>query len=288
MKVLHVALGSPEIDKAFRAKGHEVRRIEWRGLKAERLIYLTSIVTKEAEEFKPDLVFMQIQTPGIVERQLIEKLRSLGAFVLNWTGDVRENIDWYLELGPFFNVTCFTNGTDIDTFKAKGLSADYLQIGYDPEIYYLDKRERRGKGVVFLGNNYIDRFPESKRRAEVVNKYLDKGLKAWGGKWGNSTMRTTPDMERVIYNLNRYALNLDHFDRPLFYSDRVIRAQACGAVICQMSDVDISAEHPYVQYGYPNEYSDTPTPKEVAEYTRVNHSWEARIPRIIEIMEKHL
>ena len=289
MRVLHVGLGGPEIDKALRGLGHDVHRINWREIPSAQLIYLTKMVLKEAQSFLPDLVFMQIQTPGIVEARLVESLRQMGCVVINWTGDVRENIDWYLELGDAFNVTLFTNGTDIDKFKEKGLPADYLQIGYDPDVYYLDPRERRGEGVVFLGNNYRNRFPESARREEVVTQYREKGLRVFGGNWPrNKNGRTTPKTERIIYNTNCWALNLDHFDRPLFYSDRVIRAQACGAIICQMGETDITAEHPLSFIGYPGHWTEEmPNPKQVADYTYEYHRWAARIPRLLEIVEDY-
>lgn len=288
MKVLHLGLGGPEIDSALKLQGHEVKRMNWREIPSAQLIYLTKMVLKEAQTFKPDLVFMQIQTPGIVEARLVETLREWGAVVINWTGDVRENIDWYLKLGNSFNVTLFTNQTDIDKFSSANLPADYFQIGFDPDVYYLDPRERRGEGVVFLGNNYVNRFPESQRRKRVVEQYQAKGLKVYGGKWRGATGRTTPKMERIIYNTNRWALNLDHFDRPLFYSDRVLRAQACGAIICQMGETDIREEHPYSVIGYPGNWHDElPTPEQVASYTWTNHRWEVRIPRLMELAEQY-
>ena len=226
MRVLHVGLGGPEIDKALRGLGHDVHRINWREIPSAQLIYLTKMVLKEAQSFLPDLVFMQIQTPGIVEARLVESLRQMGCVVINWTGDVRENIDWYLELGDAFNVTLFTNQTDIDKFKEKGLPADYLQIGYDPDVYYLDGRERRGEGVVFLGNNYRNRFPESARREEVVFKYMDKGLRVFGGNWPkNKNGRTTPKTERIIYNTNRWAEIRKH--PPIFALGATRRHERC-------------------------------------------------------------
>ena len=104
-------------------------RINWREIPSAQLIYLTKMVLKEAQSFLPDVVFMQIQTPGIVEARLVESLREMGCVVINWTGDVRENIDWYLELGDAFNVTLFTNQTDLQVVGRQSFLFKLVYIG---------------------------------------------------------------------------------------------------------------------------------------------------------------
>ena len=288
MKILHVAMGSPEIDRAWSELGHTVHRLDWPYYvkKRGKLAFQQKLLS-EASSNLYDVIFMQLQTPDVIQRETVENLRRLGAFVINWTGDVRENIDWYKNLAPSFNVTAFTNQTDIDIIRSMGYNAHYLQIGYDETIYKYKHQER--KGVVFLGNNYPNRFPESSTRERIVRCYATKGLQIYGKGWSGKRNRTMPEQEVRIYQKARFALNIDHFDRPLFYSDRVLRAQACGAVICQMGKTHISEEHPYTLKGYPKEIdvfcNDVGNNgKLAAEYTREHHTWHSRFPVIEEML----
>lgn len=277
MKVLHVALGMPEFDSAWQDKGHDVYRIEWR-----KQSNLHEAIVKAANAFVPDIAFFQIQTPLIIERRTLEHLQSLGVFTINWTGDVREDIDWYIRAAPFFGVTCFTNQTDIDTLLHLGHRADYLQIGYDDTIYKYSAQKR--SGVVFLGNDYNGRFPESSTRRRIVDHYRQKGLKAFGKGFGPQIV--SAEVEVATYQRASFALNIDHFNRPKFASDRVLRAQACGAIICQMSDIHLD-EHPFAVYGYP-EAKEMPESyhRMAADYTRERHTWRSRVPEIIQIVER--
>ena len=277
MRFLHIAMGMPEFDKAIQDTGHKVHRLEWRSQPN-----LHEAILRAAKDFAPDIAFFQIQTPMIVERRTLEALAKDGIFTINWTGDVRENIDWYLRAAPYFGVTCFTNQTDIDTMQYQNLRADYLQIGYDDSIYTYLKRDR--SGVVFLGNDYDGRFPESSTRRRIVEHYRQKGLKAYGRGFGPRV--TSAHVEVEIYQKASFALNIDHFNRPKFASDRVLRAQACGAIVCQMSDICLD-EHPFFFYGYP-ELQEMPESyhRMTAEYTRAHHTWRSRVPQIIQIAER--
>lgn len=277
MKILHVAMGMPEFDRAVVDTGHKVCRLEWRSQPN-----LHEAILKSVKEFAPDIAFFQIQTPMVIERRTLEALAKDGIFTINWTGDVRDDIGWYIRSAPYFGVTCFTNQTDVDTLQGQNLRADYLQIGYDDSIYNYAKKDRMG--VVFLGNDYIDRFPESSTRRRIVEHYRQRGLKAYGKGFGPRV--TSAEVEVKIYQNASFALNIDHFNRPKFASDRVLRAQACGAIVCQMSDIHLD-EHPFMWYGYPLQ-DQVPEiyHRLTAEYTRDNHTWRNRIPQIIAIAER--
>ena len=277
MRILHVAMGMPEFDRAAVDRGHYISRLNWREFQEVNTSILMRVST-----FKPNVVFFQLQTPNVVKHETLETLRKEGIFTVNWTGDVREDIQWYRDAAPYFGVTLFTNQTDVDTLTSEGLRADFLQIGYDDTIYRYEERKR--SGVVFMGNDYSNRFPESATRRRIVEHYRQKGLKSYGKGFGHRV--TLASEEVLIYQKASYALNIDHFNRPRFYSDRVLRAQACGAIICQMSDVKME-DHPFALYGYPKGQEMPPSyHKMVAEYTRDNHTWRNRIDDLQKIVER--
>ena len=240
MKILHIALGGPEFDRAASERGHDVYRIDWRKMADPNKEILQCI---KGQSF--DLVFAQIQTAKVIYHETWDALRESGALVVNWTGDVRDDIDWFLDAAPHVDITAFTNLTDVDAIREAGHRAEYLQIGYDEKLYTYAEKER--SGVVFLGNDYGDRFPLSEARAAMVSRMqmeFGKDFSAYGKRQENPI--TTPAQEVRIYQSALVAINFDHFNRPLFASDRILRAQACGAAVVSMAYEGINDEHPYV------------------------------------------
>ena len=240
MKILHIALGGPEFDRAASDRGHDVYRMDWRRMPDVNREIIRCI---KGQSF--DLVFAQIQTAKVIYHETWDALRESGALVVNWTGDVRDDIDWFLDAAPHVDITAFTNLTDVSAIREAGHRAEYLQIGYDEKLYTYAEKER--SGVVFLGNDYGDRFPLSEARAAMVERMkaeFGDQFKAHGKRRDNKA--TTPAQEVAIYQSALVAINYDHFNRPLFASDRILRAQACGAAVVSMAYEGINDEHPYV------------------------------------------
>lgn len=227
MKIIHLAMGMPEFDWACHDLGHQHIRIDWgQHPYAKR----QQVLTETAERFHPDVVFMQLQTPDIVDPATIKRLRDGGAMVVNWTGDVRDPIpQHYLDMAPHVTITAFTNHPDAEALRAMGHDARFLQIGYDPEIYNADRRYPTKHRVVFIGNDYGNRFPLSEaRRLKVMalHRAFPSDFASFGKGFGK-ILRNGADAD--IYRGALVAINLDHFHRPGFFSDRYIRSRACGA-----------------------------------------------------------
>src|SRR4051812_43794692 len=56
-------------------------------------------VLEIAYEFKPDLIFIQIQAPNIIYPETAAQLGGIG-FVMNFSGDVRRELPpWYIDIG---------------------------------------------------------------------------------------------------------------------------------------------------------------------------------------------
>lgn len=246
MKVLHVALGMPEFDRAMEAAGHDVVRIDWRKLAGRspgpypRAVH--AAIDKALASFRPDLVFMQLQRAAVVHPILVEKARKAGAVVMNWCGDVRDPLPThYIDLGKHVNVTLFTNMPDVEEMRSYGLPCDFLQIGYDPTIYRLPDRPVRREGVIFIGNNYPNTFPESASRlafCDRARRVLGGAFKMYGNHWPFAGVRMTKGAEEEVeaYWSAEVAVNWDHFNRDGFHSDRLWRAAACGCKIVDARD----------------------------------------------------
>ena len=158
------------IERAFQDAGHEVRVVDWRKYYREKRRWeVEGYCMRAAKEFQPELCWAQFQTHGVISRKFPEALRNMGCFSIQWSGDVRHPLpDHYTELAPYFDVTSFSNGTDVELIRAIGHRSEFLQIGYDEQVFNTDGAGERS-GVVFLGNNYGEyKFAESASRRTMV------------------------------------------------------------------------------------------------------------------------
>ena len=163
--------------------------------------------------------------------------------------------DHYRELARYFDVTAFTNGTDVDLVRAAGFRSEFLQIGYDERVFNTDGAGDRS-GVVFLGNNYGEyKFAESASRRTMVQAMAEAfpdDFKVYGTAWEGVVPAKNcggylhePDSADVLRRA-LVAVGYDHFHRPGFASDRLLRATACGCAVVNQYYQGIEQEHPNV------------------------------------------
>ena len=238
------------IARAFEEEGHTVHIVDWIKRQPGDRRNVDQLVIEEAEDFKPDFAFCQFQRPNVITPRLPKTLKELGCFSVNWSGDVRFPLpDWYKECAHYFSVTSFTNYTDVEEVRGLGCRSEFLQIGYDERIYYPGSEDR--SGVVFLGNNYGGyKFAESEGRRQMVhalhNAFGDR-FKVYGMSWeayGGKYIKEPGDAD--ILRGSSIAVGWDHFHRPGFASDRLLRATACGCALVNQYYEGIEEEHPHV------------------------------------------
>lgn len=245
------------IARAFEEEGHEVRVVDWRKhFKEKRRSDVERHCIQAAEEFRPDLAFCQFQTHGVISRRFPEALRAMGCFSINWTGDVRHPLpQHYIDTAPYFDVTSFTNMVDVEIIRSMGHRSEFLQIGYDERIFNTDGAGERS-GVVFLGNNYAAyKFAESDSRREMVRAMAEAfpdEFTVYGMSWEgivpdkNNGGYLHEGLSADVLRSALVAVGFDHFHRPGFASDRILRATACGCAVVNQYYEGIEREHPDV------------------------------------------
>src|SRR3990167_9578300 len=157
-KVLHLALGrdQPTLEDALSSLG-EIKNIDHCRNKN---------FFAEALSQKWDVVFMQVQSAGVVTPEFCQRLTGVR---LNWTGDVRQPTpQWYLDVGRVIDNTLFTNTDDVRYLHQHGIGADYLQIGFDHHVFVPYGEQGRYPDVVFMANNYRDVFPLSPLMSQIA------------------------------------------------------------------------------------------------------------------------
>ena len=236
MKLLRIVLNGEEhpnytIKKAF----EEQFNCETVWFEQYSPLQLNAWIVDRFKTHQYDAVFMQLQRGGVI-------FPTTAAFmaqkcpVFNWTGDVREDLSAYEEIAKYV-ITLFSNTHDVDVFKSKGYRSDYLQVGYDHH-YYNHKGERREPMIVFCGSNYPEiEFPLSQERREMVirlQKEFPKSFRLYGNSWVKSGIASNGVLgnigEAMAYNQTMIAISLSHFNYGRYYSDRLLRIMACGAL----------------------------------------------------------
>ena len=215
--------------------------------------HINSNIMNTFIRFKPDIVFLQIQADGIVSNQTLDFMKSQGAYVINWTGDIRNSVpQWMLDSAPFVNCTAFSNMRDVREMRSKGYHSEYLEIGYDPQIYY-PKNIQKDIDIVFMGNNYSNTFPLGAYRIEMV-RYLKSiygsRLKVFGQNWdkyGDGNLNHSQHEEADVYRRSKIAISLSHYEAERYASDRMLRILGSG--VCCISHKYPSIEEDYID-GY--------------------------------------
>jgi spore maturation protein CgeB len=157
---------------------------------------------------------------------------SKGIKVINWSGDVRRDIQWYKDLGKHITVTSFSNETDCEHLSKEGLPVEYLQIGYDHEIYSPEGNKRNTEEIVFMGNNYSS-FDLSLARREMVEflkaQYGSRfGVYGFNWKFASGNLNNDQVTESEILRSAKIVINMSQFHYKRYSSDRLFRILGSG------------------------------------------------------------
>jgi len=290
------------VQRAFADRGHEALVFDWKGyqrtLNREQL---EARMIEAARNFGPDLAFCQFQAPAVISPAFPLALRQLNCFSVHWCGDVRAPLPaWYLRLAPCFDVTSFSNGPDCDAVRAAGCRSEFLQIGVDNRLYNPPQQESERSGVVFIGNNWLNFYPEGRNRIRMVQALaaaLGGNFRVYGQGWSGlvpsrsygGIVQQPADAE--VYRSARVAVGWEHFRRAGYASDRLLRATACGCAVVQSRYDGIDQDHPHVIAVEAVEelvqatcavlqQGDAGRGLNNARYTLTNHTWLRRVEQI--------
>jgi len=239
-KVLHIGFSNPALGKAFRDTV-DYRFIDWTDWTAipNNIENLHKYITKTSDDFSPDIIFMQIQSPGVITPEFIKTLPGL---IINWTWDFRGNTpEWVMDLAPYC-ISAFTNENDVYRVLMTGNKSVFLQSGFDHEIYKSDDDSdtvSESPEIVFMANNYPDdeKFPLSDYRIDLVNTLKDiygTRFGVYGFGWpGQNPLQSFMHRERkeaACYRSAKLAINLSHFVAKRYTSDRMLRILGSGTM----------------------------------------------------------
>lgn len=231
MRLLHIALshGDNGLTRALKKVSTEYAEVPTNHPD------LNGEICRVLDSFNPTCVWIQIQSEGLTTESL-QKLHDHPVYVINWTGDVRAQIpDFYFQYAKYIDLTCFSNMNDVRTFRSLGYASEYLQIGFDPEIYCQEGEKKQVPDIVFMANN-SSQFPLSKFRGKLVSflqETYGSRFGVYGSGWNPSNGNYMGDQhgEAAVYRGAKIAISCSHFDYDRYFSDRLIRAMGCGVCV---------------------------------------------------------
>lgn len=304
LKIYHIGLCATPgtnngMQKAF--KNHSYYREIYTGEKD-----LNNKIIRDVKEFNPDVVFMQVQTPNTVHLSTIESIRHYCKYIVNFTGDVRSPLPtWYIETGKLIDLTLFVSNTDVIKARNMGINANWIQIGFDPEIFNHEVKPKHIADIIFTANNY-NMFPLSQERRDIAyalkEEFKDK-FQLFGNGWPILTINSNPSMDEQAANLRgcKIAISHSNFNHSKYISDRVLRIMGAGAfclshrfddyqelyqegkeITTYASTIDMISK---CKYYLENETERNAIAKNGYELTHNLYTWDSFVKNIIKICE---
>lgn len=186
---------------------------------------------------RPDIVWIQTQNANALYPHTAKEIARF-SFVMQWSGDIRYTTEaFYKEIGREIQLTTFSNQRDVDNCLAENISADFLQIGFNPEIYRpLNIPKIKEDSILMMFNNYDGSFELSNYREEIAMnliKEFPNEAALYGNGWSmaRGNVNGSQDAENHKYNEGKIGINISHFIAPLYSSDRLFRMLGSGIMI---------------------------------------------------------
>ncbi len=232
MKIFHLGLMVAPAPNNSSCKAFRANCDEYIGLSTGALDVNIKAI-EISNSFRPDIIFMQIQCPGIIHLETVRAMKETGAYIINWNGDIRHSTpQWMHEMAPYVDRTLFSNMRDARNISNGG----YLEIGYDPEIYTPQGNALPCNDIAFFGNNYGQgHFPLSGFRIEMHTILTSIFGSRYGvyGNWSSASgnYNHSQAQEAAAYRSVKIAINVSHFEEERYSSDRMLRILGTG-VFC--------------------------------------------------------
>jgi spore maturation protein CgeB len=195
----------------------------------------------KAEEFKPDLLHLQIQHTNIIDAATVLEIkkRCPKTIITNINVDARNYVqDTYRQIAVYadFNFICSTG--QLELYKSVlGKDVYFWQIGYDPKLYHpLPTKDSYEFDVVFIANNNVTENypgqPEREKTCQILRNTFGGRFGLFGNGWPSRLQsRGGIDQKKVneYYNKANVCLSVSHFNNiSHYFSDRLLMCMASG------------------------------------------------------------
>lgn len=197
---------------------------------------------KLAKAYQPDVIFMQIQHTTIIDATSLHSVKRAvpNCKIINWTGDVRTVVpQTFLRLANLSDLNLISSTGQLDMFKRSVTKpVKYLQIGYDPKLYYVEEGDRKtfDWDVTFVAHyNARENYPgraEREQTARLLLANFGEKFCLFGGGWHRRhKSKGSIDQKSLtsLYHSSLCSVSVSHFnDLNHYFSDRLLLCMASG------------------------------------------------------------
>ncbi len=257
IKVMYAPLNYSDVVQygtydAFRESGCELEIFDYIYEKEKLgLMECRKKLIERCVAFEPHLLYLQIQHTDIIDGTTVKRIKERlpKTKIVNYTIDVRNYIPpTYKDVGLQSDFNLISSTGQLDMFRSHfGNNVKYLQIGYNPQMYYpTDRPNKFDYDVSFIANvNNLESYPGHAERAEacrLLRKRFGSRFGLFGHGWpsdmGSLGSIAQPTVSQ-IYQKSACVLSLSHYnDLSHYFSDRLLMCLASG--------------RPTVTYRFPN------------------------------------
>src|SRR5580700_1461888 len=104
VKIEAPTYSSAGMERAFNRHFKEVSSFNWQKVKfQEKKEGMQERLIAKAYMEKPDIIFLHLQNPDSIDTYTASVLSEI-AYTVNYTFDVRSDIEWYKQLAPYINL----------------------------------------------------------------------------------------------------------------------------------------------------------------------------------------
>lgn len=248
-RVLHVALRTaferqPGLEAALRSIAIEYGEVDWAQNHSE-VGQVAREAMRVAAAIAPTLVFLQLQTPGVLKPREIDAIRARCApnvVIVNWDGDQHfapadSQRAWFAELGASCDTSLVVNTQHPHEYAEMGVRhPGYLQIGTDAR-WAPAPPAADVPSVVLLAGCYQHTPAYGRRHAIVARLSARLGAQrfgVYGSGWTGACAHRIlqQEQEAPVYSAAHAAISMSiRADLPRYTSDRLFRALAAGALV---------------------------------------------------------
>lgn len=292
---------------ALRELSSDVKIIDWHPRwERKQIRVINAELAERCRGMGPEsLLWMQIQTRGVIAPSTLRQIRS---FKVVWGGDLRDNLPhWAKELAPYVDLTLMSNQRDVESLRRLKYKADFLQVGFSPNVFTPEGRPRPGTPEIVAMMNCYGTFPRSAFRAETVAKLRERYgsmFAVYGNGWPGGSTWLTEEEEAAAYRTCKIAIGAENFsDISGFCSDRSFRAVGSGAFYMphKFAAFDehftegveaVSWESFEDLFGKIDYYLDHEEERQMIANTgsvecHIRHSWSARCEDLVALVAKY-
>lgn len=195
-----------------------------------------------AVEFKPDIMFCQLQFSPIVRPETLVEIKKClpNIKMINWTGDIYPYaVKYFTKMSKNFDHSFISSTGQLDLYKNAGCQGvGYFQIGYDEKRFF-NYHTKRDLDIVMVASRTND-YTQSKFRDAIVwsfKKAFGKRFSVWGRGYGEPLPFYD---QQEIYNRAKIVLSVNNENVENYFSDRQLISMACGPLV--------------LTHRFPNEY----------------------------------